>query len=197
VEAVLKPTTLLPRIAYKRQFGNRLAGKKDLKGVKIQEDGKSADDLPNVELNQTVGFKCLHYSVTESAGTVKISIIKKTDHPLTIGVRTVDDTAISGEDYNGIDKQVNFTKDQKEITVEVGIIDDDEWEPDEDFLCEIYDCDTGKKLEGQDTSTRITIIDDDEPGVLSFAERHVKAKVKDKFVVVKVIRQNGCDGVRI
>ena len=41
------------------------------------------------------------------------------------------------------------------------IVDDNEWEPDEDFLVELYDYTTGDRLEGKDTQTRVTIIDDD------------------------------------
>ena len=42
------------------------------------------------------------------------------------------------------------------------IFDDDKWEPDEDFFIQI--CNIGDDhLEGEDTRTRITIIDDDAP----------------------------------
>ena len=41
-------------------------------------------------------------------------------------------------------------------------------EPDEDFLIELYDPQTEKKLEGRDTQVRITILDDDNPGKIVF-----------------------------
>jgi len=45
-------------------------------------------------LNDTIGFKCLHYSVTESAGTVEITVVKKNDdQDVSFGIRTVDNTA--------------------------------------------------------------------------------------------------------
>jgi hypothetical protein len=46
----------------------------------------------------------------------------------------------------------------------VTIYDDDNWEPDEDFFVQLKDADTGQNLHGQDTKTRVTIIDDDKPG---------------------------------
>jgi solute carrier family 8 (sodium/calcium exchanger) len=50
--------------------------------------------------NDHIGFKCLHYSVTESAGHVEITIIKKMmNHELSVGVRTIDDTAVAPKDY--------------------------------------------------------------------------------------------------
>ena len=43
-------------------------------------------------------------------------------------------------------------------------MDDDNWEPDEDFFVQLYNPSTGEELTGQDTKTRVTIIDDDKPG---------------------------------
>lgn len=48
------------------------------------------------------------------------------------------------------------------------IIDDDGWEPDEDFYVVLYDIndEDKKQLYGDNTKTKITILDDDKPGVL-------------------------------
>ena len=51
------------------------------------------------------------------------------------------------------------------------IVDDDGWEPDEDFYVELYDKNTGERLHGQDAVTRVTILDDDKPGMLVFEEK--------------------------
>ena len=75
------------------------------------------------------------------------------------------------------------------------IIDDDGWEPDENFYVELYDLETGKKMEGADTETKITIIDDDKPGNLQFATRLVPALVTNDKVIVEVVRKDGNDGV--
>lgn len=53
----------------------------------------------------------------------------------------------------------------------VKILDDDAWEPDEDFYVELYDEGTKNRLVGEDTRTRVTILDDDKPGVLVFEEK--------------------------
>ena len=53
--------------------------------------------------NDLVGFKCLNYSVTESNGHVEITIIKKLrGQEFVVGVRTLDDTAVSPKDYQEI-----------------------------------------------------------------------------------------------
>jgi hypothetical protein len=46
----------------------------------------------------------LLYSVTESAGHLKAIIINKNKAPVKVGVRTIDDTALDGEDYRAMDK---------------------------------------------------------------------------------------------
>lgn len=153
-----------------------------------------AKDLKDHQLNREVGFKCLHYSVTEGAGTLKVDIVKRSKDELKVGVRTIDDTANAGEDYKAVDEILSFKSGEKSKTIEIEIVDDNEWEPDEDFLIELYDPDTGKRLPGGDTETRVTIIDDDEPGMLSFAQRTVKVTNKMDKVKVRVVRQNGCDG---
>jgi hypothetical protein len=46
-----------------------------------------------------IGFKCLHYSVTESNGTVEVLITKKKRVEYTFGIRTAEITATSPKDY--------------------------------------------------------------------------------------------------
>lgn len=61
------------------------------------------------EENELVGFKCLHYSVTESSGFVEVTIIKKVlNQALVFGIRTVEDSAISNKDYQHVDDTIHF-----------------------------------------------------------------------------------------
>jgi hypothetical protein len=113
------------------------------------------------KFNPLIGFRCLHYSVSEAIGVVKIKVINKTGDEMTFGVRTVDGTALQGEDFDAIDEKIKFEADQVEATVEVNIINDDVYEDNEDFWVELYDPETGEKLVGDDTKTQITVIDDD------------------------------------
>lgn len=97
--AVLQPDTLLERFAAKK--ANNLNNAKDflsLKGQKGQLENKGTHGLDDV--NEMIGFKCLHYSVTESAGHVVITVIKKSSSvEYTFGVRTIAGTAMIGKDY--------------------------------------------------------------------------------------------------
>ena len=133
-----------------------------------------ADTLDEGQRNPDVCFPCLHYSVSEGAGMLRVKIQNKTGKEQSIGVRTVDAEATSPKDYIAIDQVIEFKSGRfakNEAEVSVKIIDDEQWEPDEDFFVELYDINTGKRLLGEDTRTRVTIMDDDRPGMLAFAEK--------------------------
>jgi hypothetical protein len=98
---------------------------------------------------------------------------------LIVGVRTKDDTAKSPADYVAINEAITLEKGPCEHIVSVKIVDDEGWEPDEDFFVELYDLDTKEKLAGDNCRTKITILDDDQPGILGFEERHIKVRRKD------------------
>jgi len=49
--------------------------------------------------NDQVGFKCLKYSVTESAGTVEVTLVKKTSAEIKVGLQTSDGTATKDKEY--------------------------------------------------------------------------------------------------
>ena len=48
----------------------------------------------------------------------------------------------------------------------INIHDDEEWEPDLSFWIELYDIETGERLQGDDTRCKVTILDEDFPGKL-------------------------------
>ena len=135
--SVLKPDSLLERFAYRKQTGTQ--NRRDfikLKGAK----GQIAHEEVKVENeNDTVGFKCLHYSVTESNGHVEVSIVKKVATDLIIGVRTVPGTAVAPKDFTHIDDLITIKKRDTEFKLKIPIVDDEEWEPDLDFFIELYD----------------------------------------------------------
>jgi|TARA_B110000305_G_C19426801_1_gene634058 hypothetical protein len=80
-----------------------------MKGSKGQIDHSAMADKVKVS-NEFVKLKCLHYSVTESNGTVDITIIKNTGNDFTFGYRTVDDSATAPKDYKHFDQVVTMGK---------------------------------------------------------------------------------------
>ena len=93
---------------------------------------------------------------------------KVREHEMSFGVRTVATTAIPGTDYTEINENFTMKSGDESISVKVPIIDDKEWEPDLEFLVEIYDSYTNKRFIGDDTAARVTILDEDIPGTLGF-----------------------------
>lgn len=90
---------------------------------------------------------------------------------------------------------MEFKANESSKFVEIKIEDDEGWEPDEDFFVQLSDLD-GVNMEGLDCRTRVTIIDDDKPGRICFAEQNIiKAIASEKFVEVQILRKNGSDGV--
>ena len=155
-----------------------------LKGAKGQIDHD--EEKTHIEVqNDQVGFKCLHYSVTESNGFVEITIIKKVQSELIIGVRTVPDTAIHPKDYTHIDEIITIKKRDNEYKIKVPIVDDDELEPDLDFKVELYNTNNNERLPGDDTTTVVTILDEDFPGTIQFKETNVTTgRNKDTVEIV-------------
>lgn len=102
---ILEPDSLFERFAYRK--AHAIGGSAEflsLKGQKFQIE--NAPINPVQETNPNIGFKCMHYSVTESAGTVKIQIVKKQAAmklEQKVGVRTTEGTAKYGRDFDGID----------------------------------------------------------------------------------------------
>lgn len=105
----------------------------------MRRENKSASHLEDHQKNPNFGFTCLHYSVSEAAGSLRIKVLNKNKTPGTVSVRTVNGDAIENEDYEPIDQKITFKSGQAEAEVFVKIIDDDGWEPDEDFFVELYD----------------------------------------------------------
>ena len=104
------------------------------------------DDVTAIEGQD--GINVLEFTVT----------IAVQDGPVNLRVNTIDDTAVAGTDYVGIvDGGVSGPAGSTQATVSVGIIGDEEFEPDESFFLEV------STIAAADESARGTgtIINDD------------------------------------
>ena len=54
-----------------------------------------------------------------------------------VKVDTMDGTADEGDDYIAMHEIVTFEPGQKEMDIELEIVDDDDWEPDEEFYFKV------------------------------------------------------------
>ena len=192
----LEGESLIERIGYRQKVA--ILSKKEViaKGAKIRRENRLASDIEDKMRHPQFGFHCLHYSVSEAAGVLRVKIINKTGNECTVGVKTIDAEAESPGDYIAVDQVIEFEQGTKEAEISIVIVDDEAWEPDEDFFVQLYDVGTKQDLKGEDTRCRVTIMDDDGPGQLVFSEKKsLKHPADAKECIVGVERIHGCDGV--
>lgn len=70
----LEGDKLVERIGYRRKVAINGHTEAIAKGAIIRTQNKFADDLRDADRNSKFGFPCLHYSVSEAAGVIKIQI---------------------------------------------------------------------------------------------------------------------------
>lgn len=157
---------MISRIKYRRQVGNMMTGKREIiaKGEILKQEHAHAENIEEKLKNENFGFICLHYSVSEASGSLRINIVNKKGVAGKVRVLTIDAEAFAGDDYEKVDQILDFKAGEKMKYIDVIINDDDNWEPDEDFFVQLLDANTNVELQGADTKTRVTIIDDDKPG---------------------------------
>lgn len=110
-------------------------------------------------------------------------------------METIDGTAEAGEDYNKIDEIITMGRNQRFYPLDVTIIDDNQWEPDETFFVKLNLIGNHPDVKlGHKAICMITIIDDDEPGEVEFSQpvHVIKESVGTYEIVVE--RKNGADG---
>jgi len=135
---------MLGRIKYRKAVGNMMTGKRAIvaKGEILKKEHLHADGFEEKEKNLNYGFKCLHYSVSEASGSIRILIDNKKRTAGRVRVCTIDAEAKAGDDYEEVKVTLDFKQGQAEGYIEVKIRDDDNWEPDEDFFVQLYHPDT-------------------------------------------------------
>jgi len=174
---------------------NGVTLEKNQKFLKEEMTAKKMEEEEWFKFNPLVGFRCLHYSVSEAIGKLRIHVINKVvGEQFKVGVRTRDGTAMAGDDFRGVDEVLEFGPEEHDKYIEVEILNDDLYEENEDFYVELYDPDNNQKLPGDDTETKITVIDDDQPGILGFEKRQVTVHPKEGVAGLKVHRLSGADG---
>ena len=188
----LKPQPIQERVLYNRGIGATLSGRKPIyNNIQKQRLSRKA----TVKANEEFGFNTLKYSVKEDKGPLMVKILNKKNQFRKIGVRTIDGSATAGLDYERIQTVVQMTSDKDFISIEIGIVADDQVEPDENFFVELYNLENGDRLPGRDTITEVTIIDTDRPGIITFKERLVKVSENMDFAEVRLLRVDGADGL--
>ncbi|XP_056091066.1 sodium/calcium exchanger 1b isoform X1 [Rhinichthys klamathensis goyatoka] len=159
-------------------------------------------------------FDPASYQCLENCGTVAVNVIRRggdLNQTVSVEFRTEDGTANAGSDYEFTEGTVVFKPGETQKEIRVGIIDDDIFEEDENFLIHIsnvrvlHEGDEPETTEanhvdtiatlGVPSTASVTIFDDDHAGIFTFEEpvSHVSESVG--IMEVKVLRTSGARGV--
>lgn len=152
--------------------------------------------------------------VLENAGSVEVVVQRygRMDNAVKCIVETLDRTAKSGTEYEGKKETVEFAPNETEKKLTVTIFDNKHWDPDKIFLVKLSlpsqtasesDSDSltqvavqsqGDVAKGRICMMQVTIVDDDEPGVVAFGRRLFAVPENTGTLFVPVFREQGADG---
>jgi len=163
------------------------------------------EELPNIEYPDSdeqksiIEFHASSAAVLESIGTFKVLVCRhgKLSNTVKVRVETIDGSAVEGEDYQPINQLLTFQPNETEKEIGVTIVDDNQWEPDEEFFLKLTllkGDESGDLKLGRTSIMEIMILNDDEPGTFQFEKRGHLVKESCGNAMISVIRQNGADG---
>ncbi|KAJ8013846.1 hypothetical protein DPEC_G00034050 [Dallia pectoralis] len=155
------------------------------------------------------------YQCLENCGTVAVNVLRRGgDLTKTVSVefRTEDGSANAGSDYEFTEGVVVFKPGETQKEIRVGIIDDDIFEEDENFLIHLSNVKVllseGEEVESPETNhmeavaclgvpstATVTIFDDDHAGIFTFEDPVVHVSESVGIMEVKVLRTSGARGV--
>jgi len=197
------------RVAATRSAtGQKKVKKSDADKMRVSKIVGTSDDLnekKNLERSEIfVEFAAERYSVLESCKECLIPVIKTGGDPgtvVTVKYTTRDGTAKEGQDYVTTEGELVFKETEEKQEIRIPIIDDVAYEEDEDFYVDITavtvtGTSASAQVIGEKRVATITIIDDDEPGVLAFESDtlDITEATTDIVKQVKVVRKHGSTG---
>eukprot|EP00918_Siedleckia_nematoides_P097649 GHVU01213916.1.p1 GENE.GHVU01213916.1~~GHVU01213916.1.p1 ORF type:complete len:844 (+),score=116.55 GHVU01213916.1:178-2709(+) len=160
----------------------------------------STVDMSEGGVKSVIEFAAARSSILERDQRVTVTINRygRSDNRVLFKVETIDGTAEANTDYVPVKKTMVFEKGETEQKLDIAIIDDNEWEPDEVFFVKINvdsdDPGSQNAIIGQKAIMEVTIVNDDEPGTFEFSKPSLLFKESAGKAHVPIIRSNGADG---
>jgi len=156
-------------------------------------------ELPNIDYSDSdkpksiVEFHASSAAVMENVGTFKVLVCRHGLLTSTVRVRveTIDGSATEGEDFKAVNEILTFEPGEREKLIGVTIVDDNQWEPDEEFFLKlsiVYGEDLEKVKLGRTSIMEIMILNDDEPGTFQFEKRGHLVKESCGNAMLSVVR---------
>jgi solute carrier family 8 (sodium/calcium exchanger) len=177
--------------------GERVDDKRRGSKDHIQSSSKQENHPDDDPSTQVVEFTAKHHSCLESDPEIVVELTRAgpVAGKLNVSWKTREGTAKDGEDFHAAEGVATFNAGEHTTTIAVKLIDDDEHEPDKEFYVDLSnpECAEGGKCRlGEFNYAEITVIDDDEPGVLQFTEDDFHVEVGENKGTVWVMRKDGC-----
>ncbi|XP_071963561.1 sodium/calcium exchanger 1-like isoform X2 [Antedon mediterranea] len=158
-----------------------------------------------------VFFDPASYTVMENVGSFSISVVRQggdMNNTIYVDYKTSDGTANAGSDYHYAEGTLVFKPGEVQKDIYLTIIDDDVFEEDEHFFCNLDNIRVGTS-EGmfdsnpygpsaelvEPTKCQITILDDDHAGIFHFEDKEVNVSEATGVAQFKVVRSSGARGV--
>ncbi|XP_036026401.1 sodium/calcium exchanger 1 [Onychomys torridus] len=173
----------------------------------VNTEGSENDPVSKVCFEQGT-YQCL-----ENCGTVALTIIRRggdLTNTVLVDFRTEDGTANAGSDYEFTEGTVVFKPGETQKEIRVGIIDDDIFEEDENFLVHLSNVRVSSEASedgileanhisslaclGSPCTATVTIFDDDHAGIFTFEEPVTHVSESIGIMEVKVLRTSGARG---
>jgi len=161
-------------------------------------------DAPNIqwpdegEERAIVEFHSSSVAVLEGIGTYKLNIVRhgRMDETVKVKLETIDGSAVEEEDYKPLNETLTFEPNERTKEIGLEIVDDNQWEPDEEFFVKLtlIPQESENVRLGRTSIMEITILNDDEPGTITFEKRGYLVKESCGDAEIAVLRQNGADG---
>ncbi|XP_075781937.1 sodium/calcium exchanger 1 isoform X4 [Pelodiscus sinensis] len=158
-------------------------------------------------------FEQSTYQCLENCGTVALTVVRRGGdlvHVVHVDFRTEDGTANAGSDYEFTEGTVVFKPGETQKEIRVGIIDDDIFEEDENFLVHLSNVKVSTEgldegilkanlvptlaCLGSPSTATVTIFDDDHAGIFTFEEPVTHVSESIGTMDVKVLRTSGARG---
>lgn len=166
----------------------------------VGETRGSTFDMSESGSRSVIEFTATKVSILEKEGRVRLGIRRygKVNARSLIKFETIDGTAESQKDYIPMKNTIVFEKDETYKFVDVEIIDDNEWEPDEVFFGKLSidpaDPASANCIIGKRAIMEIIIVNDDDPGTFEFAKPSLLFKESAGKALIPIERINGADG---
>ncbi|KAK3892304.1 hypothetical protein Pcinc_003849 [Petrolisthes cinctipes] len=165
-------------------------------------EAPTVGEVPKVmpHKNAIIDFHSASCAVMENIGKFPVAICRsgRIDSKVSVRVETIDGTATEEQDYVPINQVITFEPGEAEKFIDVEIINDNQWEPDEEFFLKLSLLINSEQRQGVQLGRisimEITILNDDEPGMVMFQKRGFLVKESVGNAVIPVVRKNGADG---